>query len=402
MANRVAGALMISSDLEECAGPRDPMIRSGRSAVAAGVVPALNAFLSLAALACAAGAYAQGSSEVAALAERQADADSSSFLFVPYPITEPAIGSGLLAGPVWMRDGPEGEAGPNKPQAFGAGVLWTDGGSRGVVAFDHRAWSGGDWRTTVAAADIDLVLSYPGLSPRMDRSLDFTLQARGAGIEGEKRLDGGPSSLSVRVFSAKAEVSFEEPLPVELAGDRSHATIAGLAIGWSRDTRDSVFTPSTGQVFSARLTAYPEAMGASFDAQSLAFDWIAYRSGPGKGALGIRSQLDLGFGDPPFYLRPYVSLRGVAALRYPGEQVGSVEAEYRWPVNARWDLLAFGGIGSARADIRGITATKTVSAAGAGVRFKVRKLFGLTFGLDFAHGPEGTVTYIQIGNAWSK
>jgi hypothetical protein len=365
-------------------------------------MPALHLAVLLVALGCGAGARAQHESETGALAERHAEAGPGSFLFVPYPITEPAVGSGLLAGPVWMRDGPEGEAGPRKPQAFGAGALWTDGGSRGVIAFDHRAWSGGDWRTTVAAARVDLVLSYPGLSPRFDASRGFTLRTRGAGIEGEKRLGGGPGSLRLRVFSATAEVTFAQSPPIELAGDRRRATIAGFGLGWSHDTRDSVFSPSQGQAVSIGLTAYPEALGASFDAQSLGIDWIVYRSGPGKGALGIRSQLDLGFGDPPFYLRPYVSLRGVSALRYPGEQVASVETEYRWPVNARWDLLAFGGIGSARADIRGITATKTVSAAGAGIRFKVRKLFGLTFGLDFAHGPDGAVTYIQIGNAWSK
>lgn len=381
---------------------RQPMTRLARKGFPARLVAAFAWLLCALALAAAAVARAEGESEARALAERHAAADSSSFLFVPYPITEPAIGSGLLAGPVWMRDGPEGEAGPKKPQAFGAGALWTDGGSRGVIAFDHRAWSGGEWRTTVAAARIDLVLSYPGLSPRLDQSRGFTLSTRGVGIEGEKRLGGGPGSLSMRVFSAAADVAFEQSLPVELAGDGNHATISGFGIGWSRDTRDSVFTPSKGQTLGIRLTAYPEALGASFDAQSLALDWIAYRRGPGKGALGIRSQLDLSFGDAPFYLRPYISLRGVSALRYPGEQAGSVEAEYRWPVSARWDLLAFGGIGSARADIRGVKATKTVSAAGAGIRFKVRKLFGLTFGLDFAQGPDGGVTYIQIGNAWSK
>lgn len=385
------------------AGSRDPMTRTARSRPPARVLAALPWWLFALALAFGGtDARAQGQAEAGALAERHAEADSSSFLFVPYPITEPAIGSGLLAGPVWMRDGPEGEAGPKKPQAFGAGALWTDGGSRGVIAFDHRAWSGGDWRTTVVAARVDLELSYSGLSPRQDMSRGFTLRTSGAGIEGEKRLGGGPGSLSLRVFSADADVAFEESLPLELAGDRRHATIAGFGIGWARDTRDSVFTPSKGQSLSFGLTAWPEALGASFDAQSLGMDWIAYRSGPGNGALGIRSQLDLSFGHPPFYLRPYISLRGVSALRYPGEQAASMEAEYRWPVNERWDLLAFGGVGTARADIRGITATKSVSAAGAGIRFKVRKLFGLTFGLDFAQGPDGGVTYIQIGNAWSK
>lgn len=345
---------------------------------------------------------AQVESGADVLAERHAEAGSSSFLFIPYPITEPAIGNGLLAGPVWLREGPEDDSGPEKPQAFGAGALWTDGGSRGVIAFDYRAWAGTGWRTTAVAARIDLDLTYSGLSPAQDESRGFTLHTKGAGIEGDKRLGESPNSLILRAISATAEAQFDASLPSELSRSAERATITSIGVGWSRDTRDSVFTPSQGNVLSAGLTTYPEALGASFDAQSLTLQWITYQSGLGKGTLGVNSKMDFSFGSPPFYLRPYISLRGVPALRYPGEQVASIETEYRLPVNSRWDLLAFGGVGTARADISGITGRKSVSAAGVGVRFKVQKLFGLTFGLDFAQGPEGEVTYIQIGNAWSK
>ena len=336
------------------------------------------------------------------LEERHAEEGSSRFMFIPYPITEPAIGTGLLAGPVWLREGPKGEGGPEKPQAFGAGALWTDGGSRGVVGFDYRAWDEGVWRTTIVAAKIDLDLSYPGFSPQSNESRGFTLHTKGAGIEADKRLGESPNSLNLRVFSATASAQFDASLPDELQGQPKRSTISGVGVGWSRDTRDSVFTPSSGNVLSAGLTTYPEALGASFDAQAITLQWITYQGGLGKGTFGVNSKLDFSFGNPPFYLRPYISLRGVPALRYPGEQVASVEAEYRLPVNARWDVLAFGGVGTARADIHGFSGQKSVSTAGLGVRFKVQRLFGLTFGLDFAQGPEGEVTYIQIGNAWSK
>ena len=345
---------------------------------------------------------AQVESGTEVLAEKHAESGSSSFLFIPYPITEPAIGTGLLAGPVWLREGPKDGSGPEKPQAFGAGALWTDGGSRGLIAFDYRAWSDTGWRTTAVAARIDLDLTYPGLSPTLNESRGFTLHTKGAGIEGDKQLGDGPGSLNLRVLSATADAQFDASLPPELAHVPKRSTITGIGIGWTRDTRDSVFTPSSGNVLAAGLTAYPEALGASFDAQSLTLQWITYQSGLGKGTLGFNSKMDFSFGNPPFYLRPYISLRGVPALRYPGEQVASIESEYRWPVTARWDLLVFGGFGTARADIRGFTGNKSVSTGGVGIRFKVQKLFGLTFGLDFAQGPEGEVTYIQIGNAWSK
>jgi hypothetical protein len=36
------------------------------------------------------------------------------------------------------------------------------------------------------------------------------------------------------------------------------------------------------------------------------------------------------------------------------------------------------------------------------VLLKVKKLFGPTFGFDVAEGPDGSVGYIQIGNAWGR
>lgn len=95
-------------------------------------------------------------------------------------------------------------------------------------------------------------------------------------------------------------------------------------------------------------------------------------------------------------------LRGVAALRYAGERVLSMEAEYRHPIHGNWDALVFAGSGRASSDFRGIDLDKTVSAAGVGIRFRAAKLFGLTFGLDFAQGPDGLVSYIQIGNVWTN
>ena len=122
----------------------------------------------------------------------------------------------------------------------------------------------------------------------------------------------------------------------------------------------------------------------------------------GQGVLGLRAKGNASFGNPPFYLRPFVSFRGVAALRYPGETVASFEAEYRHPLRGPWHALVFAGSGQARSDFRGIDVNNTVSAGGVGVRYKAAKLFGLTLGVDAAHGPDGLVTYIQIGNAWTN
>ncbi len=327
--------------------------------------------------------------------------DASTFFVVPYPITEPAVGYGLLAGPVWMRAGPSAVGGPSKPQAFGAGALWTNGGSRGLFAFDHRAWDDGKWRTTAIGGRVDLHLHYPGLLPGANRSVGFTLRANGGSVQGERLLGEGPSSLIFKIFSGTAEATFNQP-PPELSTEPRRIRIVGTSIAWSRDTRDDIFSPTRGQAMRAGVTAYPESLGSDFDAQRLSLSWMGYHPGLGAGVFGLRAEADFSFGSPPFYLRPYISLRGVPALRYPGEKVASAEAEYRYPIGPSWSVLAFGGIGTARADIRGLTAKKTVSTIGVGFRVKMKKLFGLTLGIDVAQGPDGTYVYFQVGNPWTK
>lgn len=328
------------------------------------------------------------------------DGDSS-FLFVPYPITEPALGNGVLAGPVWMRSGPKREGEAEQPQAFGAGALWTDGGSRGWVAFDRRAWGAGDWLSTAVVLRADLRLTYDGLSPTENQDQGFGLQMRGASVEAEHRL-AGPASWALRAFSVTTRVDFSGSEPVELAASAAEARSNGLALGWKRDTRDDIYLPSKGGLAGATVTAYLPAVGASFSAQSLRLHFVRYLPVRSNGVLGLRLVGEATHGDAPFYLRPYVGLRGIPALRYAGETVVTMEAEYRHRVGARLDLLLFGGAGRASAHRESASGSRGVSAGGVGFRFRARKYFGLSFGIDVAVGPEGRAGYVQIGNAWGR
>lgn len=325
----------------------------------------------------------------------------SKLVLVPYPISDPSLGKGLLLGPVWMRDGPKAATGPGKPQAYGAGALWTDGGSRGLLAFDHRAWAEGRWRTTAVVGVVELHFNYSGLFPSNDDGIGFGVEAEGASVSGDRLLAGGPNHLGVGAFLARASVGFDDVPPALADRDVGVTDLRGINLGWSRDTRDDVFLPASGTAMAARATVFSEALGSSFEARRVDLKWTGYRR-LGKGVLGLRGRVQLAYGDPPFYLRPYVSFRGIPALRYAGEQVLAAELEYRHPIRGSWDALAFVGSGRARADFRGLQHSHTVSAGGVGIRFKVVKLFGLTFGLDVAQGPDGLATYVQIGNAWSN
>ena len=63
--------------------------------------------------------------------------------------------------------------------------------------------------------------------------------------------------------------------------------------------------------------------------------------------LGLRGDGAASFGDAPFYLRPFISLRGVPIMRYQGDEIAQIETELRWQFWKRFSLVGFVGGGAA-------------------------------------------------------
>jgi hypothetical protein len=121
-----------------------------------------------------------------------------------------------------------------------------------------------------------------------------------------------------------------------------------------------------------------------------------------KVTLGARTDLKRASSGTPFFLLPYIGLRGVPALRYPGEQALSAEVEARWQFRGRWSLVGFGGAGRARTERSGQTSTQGVGSGGVGFRYELARRFGMHVGLDLAHSPGTTAVLLQIGSAWPR
>jgi hemolysin activation/secretion protein len=97
-----------------------------------------------------------------------------------------------------------------------------------------------------------------------------------------------------------------------------------------------------------------------------------------------------------------VTLRGVQAMKYQGEQAAEAEAELRWQFHPRLSLTAFGGAGVARSERAGKTRESAVAAGGAGFRYLVARTYGLQMGLDVAWGPDEPVLYVVFGSPWLR
>jgi len=105
----------------------------------------------------------------------------------------------------------------------------------------------------------------------------------------------------------------------------------------------------------------------------------------------------------PFYLRPFISLRGAPAMRYQGDDAAEIEAELRWQLWKRFSLIGFVGTGAAWNDNSGhFGQTQNIVTGGTGFRYELARKYGLHMGVDVAFGPDDPIIYVQFGSAWMR
>jgi hypothetical protein len=333
--------------------------------------------------------------------------ESYGFLPIAMPITEPAIGYGLGGG-VMFLDEPMGKAAaefkrPNITGVFGFG---TENGTWGGGAGDIRNWMDGRLQTIAAAFTASVNLDFYGIGedPALaDQPLRYTLKPLGGVLQGKYRLGDSRIFAGIGYAYVAMDTSFEAPEGTTGMPDYvSESTLGALLPSLSYDTRDNVFTPTRGLYLEASLAAFAEALGSDGDYQRGTLLAMYYRPLKEKVFFGLKGQVIATWSEPPFYLFPYVQLRGAPAMRYQGEQVAQAEAELRWQFYKRWSLVGFAGAGLAQADIQGEENDRSVVTGGTGFRYELARKYGIHAGVDVAWGPDETAIYIQVGSAWMR
>ena len=339
--------------------------------------------------------------------------DVSGFLdtaygFVPIamPITEPAVGYGAGIGLVFI-DKPKSESGEfARPNISAVGGFGTENGTKGGFAVDSRYWLDGKLQTLVGGISASVNLDYYGQAesgPLREHPLRYNLKPKGGGLIAKTQLGQSRYFAGLGYGFAKVDVSFTAPpsTPGLPSFDRQ-TNIAALMPSIAYDTRDNIFTPTSGWFAEASATLASDSIGSDHDFQKLNLLTIYYATLQEKLTLGMRLDAKTTSGDVPFYLLPSITLRGVPALSYLGDDMAQFEAELRWQCWGRWSAVGFGGVGAVWSDSGASRREKTVGTIGAGVRYEIARKYGLHMGLDVAFGPDDPAIYIQFGSAWMR
>ena len=338
--------------------------------------------------------------------------DASAFLasaygFIPVGsiITDPAIGYGGALGLIFIQPNQDPTTHQTiRPNLTAVGGFATENGSWGGFSGHSGLWQGGRLKTLAGAFYTSLNLQYFGQGEALqDAPLEYNLLAWGTIVQADRKIGDTSFWTGLRYVFADATVEFDFGNIVPGLGALDYdQRMSGLTPILIYDTRDNFFTPTKGTYAEGNLAVFSEALGGDADFQIATLTGMWYRPLGPELNFGVRGDFSASFDDVPFYLRPYVQLRGIQSLQLQGENLAQAEVELRWQRWGRYSLVAFAGGGVVWNDLDNFENERSTATGGIGVRYLLARLFGLHMGIDIGFGPDDPILYIQFGSAWFR
>lgn len=338
---------------------------------------------------------------------------------VPFIITEPAIGQGLGVGvgyfhPVESADSsgfapienPEGvmdATRESKPPPVVTGIFGggTNNGSWAVGAGHVNTFRDDTIRYLGAVAYASVIADFYVL----DRPFEFNLEGYMVYQDVKFRIAGSNWFLGVALsyLDASNEFSVKPPDPQDVEQTGFFASSfqdVGIKGRVMYETRDDTMMPGRGRLFDLSVVRNGEFLGGDYDYTTAKAKFLSFHPLGSRFVLGLRGEYATVSGDPPFYAIPWVSLRGIPAMRFQGRDVAVAEVEGRYSLNENWAMVAFYGRGWTDIYQPELETGERIRAFGLGGRWRALKSQGVWVGLDLARGPEDTVLYVQVGHPW--
>jgi hypothetical protein len=321
------------------------------------------------------------------------------------PITEPAVGFGAAGAGLFFIPKKDDRKGFKMPDMVALAGGYTANGTWFTGAGYVGSWKKDRIRYRGVVGYGDIKLKYYGngdgflAKNPIQFSLEglFLLQQIIFRVGNSHFLLGGKYIFG----STKVDSSGDRVLPVDPRDIKMINSGVGFIAEY--ENLNNIFSPSRGIRSNLTYNQYLEVLGGDRNFGILSYFFIDYFNViKNHWNAGCRFESQLSLGDAPFYMRPFVYLRGVPAMRYQGELTALVETEQEILFGRRWSMVAFGGIGHAFKSLDEMEVGTTAWNAGTGFRYLIARALGLKMGLDVARGPEQYAVYVVFGSSWIK
>jgi outer membrane protein assembly factor BamA len=331
---------------------------------------------------------------------------TASFVAMPIPMSNPAIGNGLGVAALAIYK----PAGSARPWTTGAGGLYTDTKSWGVAVF-QKAYLGGDkYRVTAAAGTGVFNVDFYGIGSAAGSSgRSIALEQKSKGGLAEVLVRVSPhvhAGLRYRLIDMDTTVKTSQiPLPRLVLPDiELKSVVSQLGLAGEFDSRDSEYGPRSGLYANAQLLYASDALGSDFEYPRLTGAVNGYHELSEKAVLAWRGSMCRSGDGAPFYdLCNYGSnndLRGYTSGQYRDHAMAAAQVEYRRRLYKRWGVVGFAGVGQVASEFSKFSTKNLLPAAGFGVRFEASQKYRVNISIDYAVGDATSALYFYVGEAF--
>jgi hypothetical protein len=334
--------------------------------------------------------------------------------FVPWPviISEPALGNfGLAMALVFMS--PKKQAKPGEqfhfPDITGVAGMWTLNNSWGVGAMRQGTFPSIGLRYTVGGGYAVLNVNfYREFGELGEKEFLFTLKPILANVDASENLWRNKLFVGLNYKFTYTDVSYDiskDTIVSKIFNKteiNKYNNVGTLSLYAEWDSRNTIFTPDKGIRFKPSFGLSRAWTGSYVDFESYDVFTNIFFQPVKPWVCGFKADFKGVSDDAPFYMIPYIDMRGIAAMRYQGQQVLTLETEQRFDFGIRWSLVGFFGTGKTFSDMEFMKDETWHCSGGAGFRYLVARLFKLRMGIDIARGPDQFAYYIVFGHYWNR
>lgn len=334
--------------------------------------------------------------------------DFHGFIPIVQLITEPALGHiGGSIAPLFIHPNKHPVEGAYTPPDITLGAIgytanksWFFGALRSATLPKHRL------KYTVGAGYGDINMDFFRELPVVGNQ-DFGFNFNMAGVFAVVLRQIGRSKLYIGPEYFYLHNKIKPEFQADLFPDFDDKTdfsdnISNLGINLDFDRRDNIFTPNNGLYITADFRVSEKWTGSDYNFENFHMGAFQYFQFGPNWISGFRYEMNLQFGQAPFFMKPAISLRGVPLAKYQGNQTYVLETEQRYDWTLRWSSIVFGGLGKAPTSSKSFRDSALVYNYGTGFRYLIARKFKLRGGVDFAWSNNDFGWYVVIGTVWNN
>ena len=330
--------------------------------------------------------------------------DESDFLItkkgllpVPMLITEPAVGYGGALGLLFFHDSYENKKSP--PSISGVFGGLTENGTWMAGGVHAGFWKKDKIRYVGAAGVINVNIDYYGpLANPVEMNISIWLLMQ----QIQFRLGESDFFIGSRYFLSPTTNTFDLPIDIpEFSGIKFETTLSEVSAMFIYDSRNNVISPTQGFWIQINPLYSDTWLGGDSRYGKINTSIVGLQTVQEKWVLGGKFEAISKLGDIPFYVKPYVQMRGVPVLKYQDNNILSFEGEVDWNLHKRWHLIGFAGVGGAFEKYNDLNKANSVVSGGGGFRYLLARKFRMKMGMDFAFSKDEFAFYVTMGHAWA-